>query len=130
MFVHHIGYYVTNLEESKKKFECLGYVVEQSVVYDFQRGIKVLFLNGDSVRVELIEIVDREHCDIEHMRYNKGACPYHICYEVENIELAIEELKKQHFKIIRKKAKAKAINYRTVVFLYNKNVGMIELVER
>ena len=31
MFVHHIGYYVTNLEESKKKFECLGYVVEQNV---------------------------------------------------------------------------------------------------
>lgn len=50
----------------------MGYVVEQSVVYDFQRGIKVLFLNGDSVRIELIEIVDREHCDIEHMRYNKG----------------------------------------------------------
>lgn len=129
MLVHHIGYYVANLEESKNKFECLGYCVEQDTVYDFQRGIKVLFLIGESVRIELIEIVDKEHCDIAHMGHHKEAFPYHICYEVEDIELAMEKLKKQRFKVIKKKAIAMAINNRDVVFLYNKNVGVIELIE-
>lgn len=129
MLVHHIGYYVTNIEESKNRFEYLGYRVEQDAVYDFQRGIRVLLMMGDSVRIELIEIVDVGHCDIAHMLKHKGACPYHICYEVKDIEAAMNELKKQRFKVINKKAKAKAISNRNVAFLYNKQVGMIELIE-
>lgn len=130
MLIHHIGYYVTDLEEAKNKFECLGYCVEQDEVYDFQRGIKVLFLIGESVRIELIKIVDIEHCDIAHLGHYKGAFPYHICYEVDDIDLTIVKLKKQRFKVIKEKAGAKAINNRDVVFLYNKNVGVIELMER
>lgn len=130
MLVHHIGYYVTNIEESKNKFECLDFTVEQEAIYDKQRGIKVLFLIGASIRIELIEIVDKEHCEIAFMKYQKGACPYHICYEVENIELVVKKLKEQRFKVINKKSKAMAIDNREVVFLYNKSVGVVELIER
>lgn len=78
MLVHHIGYYVTDLEESKNKFECLGYRVEQDAVYDSQRGIKVLFLIGESVRIELIEIVDIEQCEIAHMGHCRKL--FHITF--------------------------------------------------
>lgn len=130
MLVHHIGYYVTDLDESKKLFESLGYVVEQDAVFDSQRGINVLFLVGDSIRIELIEIVDKLHSDIVYMQRHHGACPYHICYEVANIDLVIQELKERKFKVIKKKSKAMAIDNKNVVFLYHKNVGIIELVER
>ena len=130
MLIHHIGYYVTDIEATKKQFEWFGYVAEKDLVYDSQRGIKVLFLIGCSVRIELIEIVDRECCDITHMQWQKGACPYHICYEVENIDLAVEKLKEKRLKVIRRKSKAVAIENRDIVFIYGKNIGIIELIER
>lgn len=56
--------------------------------------------------------------------------PYHICYEVENIEEAILELKKQKFILVQKPQVAVAMNNKKVCFLFNKNTGLIELVEK
>lgn len=132
MLVHHIGYYVTDIQKSKEAFLYLGYTIEKDIVVDSKRGIKVMFLIGSNNRIELIEILNQVgNNDINFMKNTKYACPYHICYEVNDIDTSIEQLsKKQKFKVINKKSKAKAIDNKNVVFLYNKHTGIIELVER
>lgn len=131
MLVHHIGYYVTDIQKSKKAFLCLGYNIEKDVTVDTIRGIKVMFLASINNRIELIQILNEvQDNDINFMKNTKYACPYHICYEVDDIDDSIQQLSKQKFKIINKKSKAIAIDNKEVVFLYNKHVGIIELIER
>ena len=56
--------------------------------------------------------------------------PYHICYEVENIEEAIIELEEQGYCIINGLLPAPAIKDKRVCFLLSAKVGMVELVEK
>jgi methylmalonyl-CoA/ethylmalonyl-CoA epimerase len=59
-----------------------------------------------------------------------GVVPYHICYSVKNIKLAISSLKTKQFILLSTPVEAVAINNKNICFLYNKNVGLIELVEK
>lgn len=80
---------------------------------------------------ECIELVAQngEKTPVDGVLKLNGATPYHICYEVQNIDGAIENLKKQKFIVMQKPAVAPAIQNCNVAFLYNKDIGMIELVE-
>lgn len=55
--------------------------------------------------------------------------PYHICYLVDNIDSTVNELRKKKYILVSNPEKAIAIQNSRVCFLFNKNVGLIELVE-
>lgn len=58
------------------------------------------------------------------------ASPYHICYQVDNIELAVCALKCMNYVVTSPLAAAVAFDGRRVVFLIKRDAGLIELVER
>lgn len=144
MKIHHIGVFVKNMEKSIKKYMDLGYRVSpkagnQEIQLDHERNIKILFMdNGiDDVMIELIELLDPSKPSPVDFIIKGGAgnysdaIPYHICYEVENIDRAVEELRKKHFILINEKAPTTEVLYhKQVCFLYNKASGMIELIEK
>ncbi|MCL1947573.1 MAG: lactoylglutathione lyase, partial [Chitinivibrionia bacterium] len=70
------------------------------------------------------------HCAVSKIIEKSGVSPYHICYETENIENAINELKKKKYLLLARPVNAVALNDRKICFLYNKEVGLIELTER
>ena len=78
--------------------------------------------------MELIAPVD-ETSPVSKVLQRNGVSTYHICYSVESISDAITELRKQKYILISKPAGATAFEGHPVVFLYNKEVGLIELVE-
>lgn len=80
-------------------------------------------------RIELIEPVD-EKSPVYKILQKSGVTPYHICYEVENIQREIDRLKKEKFLPISKPVRAIAMNNKLICFLFNKNIGLIELVEK
>lgn len=55
--------------------------------------------------------------------------PYHICYEVTNIEKAVEILKHRKFTVTSPIRPAIAFNSRRVAFLLSRNGGLVELLE-
>lgn len=144
MKIHHIGVYVKNIEKSRKKYEELGYRVSpkagnQEIQEDYERNIKILFMdNGiDDVMVELIERLDSEKPSPVDFILKGGAgnysdaIPYHICYEVEDIDKTVEDLRKMHYILINdKQATTEVLYHKNVVFLYNKAAGMVELIEK
>ncbi|MBQ9609850.1 MAG: VOC family protein [Lachnospiraceae bacterium] len=144
MKIHHIGYFVKNIEKSKKKYEELGFRVSpkagnQDIQYDYERNIKILFMdNGtDDLLIELIELLDSTKPSPVDFIIKGGAggysdsIPYHICYEVDDIDESIAELRKKHFILINEKAPTTEVLYhKNVCFLYNKAAGMIELIEK
>ena len=128
MKVHHIGYYVTDIEEAQQEFISLGYTMEGLCTYDEERRIYVQFLRNGSVLVELV--APAEGCSLfPKSRRKIGASPYHICYECENIEKAAKKLQEQSFLLMRPPSPAPAIANHRVAFLYSTSVGMVELVE-
>jgi len=128
MKVHHIGYFVKNIEKGKRSFIDLGYEVEQDVVRDEYRGIDIAFLVKDGYRVELVSPYTEESV-VYDLRKRMGNSPYHICYEVADLDTAIRELQAQRFVVTQEPHEAVAIDGKRVCFLIHGQIGIIELVE-
>lgn len=135
MTVHHIGYAVSSIERSRKKFEALGYVVEGEICKDLHRNINILFMRSGETVIELISILDIEQkssidfiIKANNKVYGKGI-PYHICYSVKSIDEAVQELRKVGFIETTPKEPAVAIDSKPVIFMFNREIGIIELVE-
>lgn len=128
MRIHHIGYYVPNIDKAVLGFKALGYYAEGNKTSDSERGINVLFINNGHIRIELIE-KNSEKSDVDYWANGNGAIPYHICYEVSDVDKEIKELKKQKFIVIKKKNTAIALDNREVVFMYSKYAGFVELLD-
>ena len=129
MTVHHVGYLVKNIEKSKTVFMNLGYSLEQDTVYDSWRDVDICFLIKDSYRIELVAPRSSESV-VGSLRKKIGNTPYHICYEVEDLNKAIAELSLLKFVIWEDPHEAPALDGRKVAFLINGQIGMIELVEK
>ena len=78
--------------------------------------------------MELLEPVDETSPVCKTLEKN-GVTPYHTCYVVENIDEAVKTLRKERYVLTSKAEPAVAFCGSKVCFLYNKNVGLIELVE-
>jgi len=78
----------------------------------------------------LVALLDNKESPISNILRKNGATLYHICYEVENIEKSVVELKTKHFVIVANPTQAVAFNMRKVCFLYNSSIGLIEILEK
>lgn len=134
MKVHHVGYFVNNIEEARDGFLRLGYRESSPCFFDDLRKIFVQFLiseetqGGDPITVELVAA--GEGCTLFNKKMQSlGNMPYHICYECGDLDESIAELRQQHFLVVREPQPACGLGNRRIAFLYSKAVGLIELVE-
>ena len=128
MNIHHIGYVVKSIEKAKKEFNKLGFVVEHDTVEDSLRDIYICFMINGNSRVELVEPKSKESV-VAALGKKIGNSPYHLCYEVSDIECAVSELEEMGYMIIQQQQIAPAIDGKKVAFLFNGNIGLLELVE-
>lgn len=125
---HHIGVATNNIDATASVYEQGGYHRSASI-FDPIQNVKICWLTKKgSPTVELLAPVD-EKSPVNKTLEKNGVTPYHCCYEVDNIEDTVAELKKQRYVMVSKPAEAVAFKGSRVCFLFNKNVGLIELVE-
>ena len=129
MKIDHIGYAVKNIDEARKNFELLGFAFEKKIK-DIDRCIYIQFGNNDGYRVELIMPIENCQSPVDGQLKRNGPSPYHICFISDNIEQDIQRLLALQFKIIIPLANAIAFNNKKVVFMMNKYLGIIEIVEK
>ena len=55
---------------------------------------------------------------------------YHVCYEINDIERTVEKLRGQGFLLRHKPVAAAAFHGRKIVWMYNRYIGLVELLER
>jgi methylmalonyl-CoA/ethylmalonyl-CoA epimerase len=128
MNIHHVGYLTKDLNKAQDEFLALGFVVEQEKAYDEHRKINISFIVNGNYRVELIEPVDDSSPMYPLLKRYKNT-PYHICYEVDNLEASIAELSTKGYTVMQEPLEAPCIENKRVSFLINSNLGIIELVE-
>ena len=127
---HHIGIATDSIKNTAQYYTKAGYCVTD-ITYDKIQNVSIAFLEKDGMPLlELIEPASfRDNSPVVKIIENLGVSPYHICYEVNNIENAINQLKEKKFLLLAHPVNAIAMNNRKICFLYNKEVGLIELVE-
>jgi methylmalonyl-CoA/ethylmalonyl-CoA epimerase len=125
---HHIGIAVNDIDASAAVYVRGGYN-RSATVFDPIQNVNICWLTkSGQPTLELLEPVD-ENSPVNKTLEKNGVTPYHCCYQVDNIEEAIVELRKQRYVVVSKPVEAVAFRGSRVCFLYNKNVGLIELVE-
>lgn len=129
MKIDHIGYAVKRIDMAIDAFQKLGYEFEP-VIDDIDRNVKLTFGVKDGYRVELISPLDKKNeSPVDQYLSNAIGTPYHICYESENLETEVEELKSQGYKVVIEPKPAIAFGGRRVVFMMSIGFGLMEIVE-
>lgn len=128
---HHVGVACYDIEATSFFYTTQGYT-KTEVVFDPIQKVNICFCKnmtgGGGVCIELISAHDKDS-PINKILQKNGVSPYHFCYETKNIEESILEFKKQGFMLVSKLVPAIALDGRKICFLFNRNVGLIELVE-
>lgn len=125
---HHIGVAVKDLDATASVYEQGGYRRSASI-FDPIQNVNICWLTKEGMpTVELLAPVD-DTSPVNKTLEKNGVTPYHTCYVVDNIEETVAQLRKQKYVMVSKPAEAVAFCGSRVCFLFNKNVGLIELVE-
>ena len=125
---HHIGIACRDIEKTKDFYVSMGYAPAE-VVDDCLQHVKVCFLDKEGApRIELLVPLD-EQSPVLRTLDSVGVSPYHICYQVSDIDEAIASLRRQRFLLVSGPVPACAMGDRRIAFLFQKHTGLIELVE-
>ena len=128
MRFHHIGIAVKDLESAvdflRKLNESGGFDVEiMGNVHDELQNVELYFVHLGGILLELVSGVKVKSL------IDKNIGLYHICYEVVDIESAIEEFMEKGCIAVDLPKPAKAFGGRRVAFLMTPLNFMIELLE-
>lgn len=127
MKIHHIGYAVNDISIAIKEFEKMGYSFSE-IIRDDSRGVVISFGSNGPYCIELIA-PGTDKSPVNNILGKIGPCPYHICYEIENIDEALGELRGKGYIQVSSISPAPAIENKKAVFLNNLTTGLIELLE-
>lgn len=126
---HHIGYAVNSIEKTSVYYTEEGWILSE-IYSDTIQNTKIAFLFKNSFPlIELVEPIDDKSPVVKTLD-KMGVTPYHVCYEVDDIEIAISNLKKKRFIPLFKPVEAIALENRKICYLFNQAVGLIEIVNK
>ena len=124
MKVHHTGIIVKDLEKNVILYIKLGYDQVSDIVVDNVQQNRVVFLQNQNHKIELIEPLN-EKSSIYH--FKEGY--HHICYEVDDREPFLYDFKQLKIgKIFTKPMLAPAIGNREIVFACLTNGTFVEIL--
>lgn len=127
--LHHVGVAVYSIVETAPIYEGLGYYLSSETKFDPIQNVRACFYSKEGLpTVELIEAVD-ESSPMYKILQKSGVGPYHFCYGVDNLEESISILRKNRFMPISKVVPATGMPGKNICFMFNRNFGLIELVE-
>ena len=125
---HHIGIACRDIAKTQAFYLGQGYTASP-IVEDPLQHVRISFLEKEGApRIELLEPLD-DQSPVARTLATSGVSPYHMCYEVQDIEAAVNHLRGQRFLLVNGPVPACAMDDRRIAFLFQKNTGLIELVE-
>jgi methylmalonyl-CoA epimerase len=126
----HVGVAVKNLDEAIRVYrDILGFKLEGVHILT-ERKVRVAFLStGDKARIELLEPIGSDS-PVAKFLESRGEGIQHIAVKVENIETALEELKRKGVALVDDKPRAGAEG-KKIAFVHPKSTKgvLLELCE-
>lgn len=131
MKINHIGVAVRDIKSTCEEYEKLGFQKKGEIFCDESRKIRVQYIRKGEICLELVSPLHEGEVSPVDRFIGKGQSHtmYHICYEVPDICLAIEELKRSGYFLMEEPRTSAAMNDCKTTYLFHKMMGLIELVE-
>lgn len=127
MRFEHIGYAVKSITKAREFFELLGFTAVSEEITDEVQKSKIQFLSNGNLTIELIEPLSKDSPTVNILK-KIGPTPYHLCFSTEEFESVYEKLKRSSI-LIMKRVPAKAFQGKEVAFFYNKEIGLLEVLD-
>ncbi len=90
---HHVGVAVRSIEEALQTYAgVFGFEPVSDPIDVEHEHVRVCFVRAGDVLIELVEGVDDES-PVRQLLERTGAGTYHICYQVDDLDQAIRELR-------------------------------------
>ncbi|HIP95978.1 MAG TPA: methylmalonyl-CoA epimerase [Anaerolineae bacterium] len=124
----HIGIVVHDIEDARQAYETLGLTVTHVQEVPNQQ-VKVAFLPVGDTEVELVQPTTTDSGVVRFLE-KRGEGVHHICFEVEDIEATLADLRAKGMRLIDRRPRQGAFG--RVAFLHPKSTHgvLIELVEK
>jgi methylmalonyl-CoA/ethylmalonyl-CoA epimerase len=126
--IDHLGIVTDSIERSSRIYQSLGLQPGRLEEVGDQK-VKVLFFQVGESRIELLEPT---HPDSPISRFlrKRGEGLHHIALKVDNLELTLQELKQQGFRLVDEQPREGAEGKR-IAFLHPQSTGgvLLELCE-
>jgi methylmalonyl-CoA/ethylmalonyl-CoA epimerase len=101
--------------------------VSRSATEDPVQRVKLAFVSLHDAPVELVEPGESDSPVSRLLA--AGNHLYHLCFRVPNLQLAVEEAKRNGFHRLGKPVPAPALGGRLIAWVFSRDYGLFELVE-
>lgn len=127
--INHIGYLTDDIAATAKQFEIFGYCADE-VIHDDTQRTRICFLRKEGELV--IELVEpyADNKTMQRMLAKGGVTPYHICFEVDDVEKEYQYLTDNDWLALFKPVAAPAFGNRKICYFWKREIGLIELVNK
>lgn len=126
--LEHIGYVTDDIAQTAASFRMMGYEADDIINDDTQRTRICFLRKPGEVNIELVEPYE-DNKTMQKM-VKRGVTPYHICYMVDDIREAYEEMLDNDLIPLFKPVEAPAFGNRLICYFWKSEMGFIELVNR
>ena len=127
--IDHIGYAVRDIKKTAALYVAAGWVLSEIYNEEVQHT-KIAFLTKPGMTtIELVSPIDGPS-PVDSILQKSGVAPYHICYGVEDVMQAVEDLYEEGFRPLFMPVPSVAMNNRQICYLMHMDVGVIELVSK
>lgn len=127
--IDHIGYAVRDIEKTAAYYLEGGWTISEIYEENVQHTRIAFLKKAGMTTIELVSPMEGSS-PVDNILKNQGVAPYHICYVVDDVMQAVEDLYDEGFKPLFMPVKSVAMNNRQICYLYNLDCGAIEVVSR
>ena len=127
MKINHIGYAVKDMDAAIQIFQKMGYEVVKKGIDEIRHVEVAVAEMGGGGKVELLSPMNNEKSPVDNYLSKIGSTPYHICYEVDDMERCVQELQDIGFTLIGRPDVSLPLEG-TVCFMYSEIIGLCELI--
>ena len=128
--IEHLAIAVENIDDSAPFWSHILKIPHRKTEVVESEGVTTDIYDTGRGKVELLESLG-EDSPINNFLKKRGPGIHHVCFEVEDINSAIKELKEINISVLSEEAKRGAEGYK-IVFIHPKSTGgiLVELAEK
>jgi methylmalonyl-CoA/ethylmalonyl-CoA epimerase len=130
--LHHLGFVVPSISSAGETFAAsMSARWDGDVIHDPIQQVRVAFFYPVDSRNPVFELVEpaSETSPVGNFLKKRGGL-HHVCYEVDDLEAALENARRQGWAIASPAAPAVAFHGRRIAWVYSRTRLLVELLER
>jgi len=130
--LHHLGFVVASISTVAKEFAAsMSASWDGEIIHDPIQRVRVSFFFPADRRNPVFELVEptNDTSPVSDFLKKRGGL-HHVCYEIDDLESALKQARREGWAIAAAPAPAVAFNGRRIAWVFSKHRLLMELLER